>query len=106
MIKAFGDFTGGELNYWPSDDKKKPLEEFDDKGKVTLIIRENLLLFDGNRGHCVNSFSGERYTFVFFSIRTWNKAPKDEAAEAVKSGIHMPTEKSMKYMQTLLGPRG
>merc|ERR1719384_2552782 len=36
FIKAFGEFKGGELNYWSSDDTKRPLEEFTDKdeGKV------------------------------------------------------------------------
>merc|ERR1719324_1461638 len=49
LIKAFGDFIGGELNYWPSDDKKTPLEDFDLKEKVTVNIKDNLMLFDGNR---------------------------------------------------------
>merc|ERR1719330_2303643 len=58
FIKAFGDFTGGELNYWPSDDRKTPLEDFSDKDKdkVTANIKDNLMLFDGNRGHCVSKF--------------------------------------------------
>lgn len=106
FIKAFGDFQGGELNYWPSDDKRTPLEEFKDKDKVTLNIKENLLLFDGNRGHSVNPFTGERYTLVFFSVRTWSKAPEEEVRDAISCGIPVPTKASMAYAQSLLAPSG
>merc|ERR1719491_663262 len=106
IIQAFGKFTGGQLNYWPSDDKKQPLEDFTDKAKVTVNIKDNLLLFDGNRGHCVSGFKGERYTLVFFSIRTWNKAPKSDAEEAKRCGIPLPTKKSMDYANSLIGKSG
>jgi len=106
FIKAFGDFKGGELNYWPSDDKKKPLEEFNHKEKVTVDIKENLLLFDGNRGHYVNKFQGERYSLVFFSVRTWNKIPQVEVKAAAECGIVVPSKKNMASMQRLLGPSG
>jgi len=106
FIKAFGDFTNGELNYWPSDSGKGELESLKDKDKVKLNIRDNLMLFDGNRGHFVDPFKGERYSLVFFSIRTWNKAPKAEADAARKCGIPVPTAKSMAYAQSLLGPSG
>jgi len=106
LIKAFGDFIGGELNYWPSDDKKTPLEDFDHSKKVTVNIKDNLLLFDGNRGHYVNNFHGERYTLVFFSVRTWNKVPKDIVNDAIRCGVPVPTEGVMKHAQKLLGPSG
>uniref|UniRef100_A0A7S4QAD1 Uncharacterized protein n=1 Tax=Alexandrium monilatum TaxID=311494 RepID=A0A7S4QAD1_9DINO len=106
VIKAFGDFTGGELNYWPSDDKRLPLEELGAGQKVTVDIKDNLLLFDGNRGHSVNEFQGERFTLVFFSVRTWNKVPKEEVDEAVQCGIPVPTKSSMAFAQGLLGPSG
>lgn len=108
FIKAFGKFSGGELNYWPSDNKKTPLEEFDldDKEKLTVGIKDKLMLFDGNRGHFVNSFKGERFSLVFFSIRTWNKVPKEDAREAARCGIPLPTQSSMAFIQNLLGPKG
>jgi len=106
FIRAFGDFTQGELNYWPSDDKKLPLEEFKQKDKITVDLRDNLLLFDGNRGHCVSPFEGERYSLVFFSVRTWSKIPEEEVAAAKACGIPCPTPKSMAFMQSLLGPSG
>merc|ERR1711865_51004 len=106
FIKAFGKFSGGELNYWPSDDKKTPLEDFQAKDKITLSIKDNLMMFDGNRGHFVNSFEGERYSLVFFSIRTWSKVPQEDAKKAARCGIPLPTKKSMEHVQSLLGPSG
>lgn len=106
FIKAFGEFSGGELNYWPRDGGNGPLEDLKQKDKVQLDISDSLLLFDGNRGHLVQPFKGERYSLVFFSVRTWNKVPKKELAEAKKVGIPMPTDKSMKYAKSLLGKTG
>jgi len=106
IIKAFGDFQHGELNYWPSDDKKGPLEALKEEDKVAVNLKDNMLLFDGNRGHYVTPFTGERYSLVFFSIRTWNKVPKEDAKEARECGIPLPTEESMQYSKSLLGPSG
>merc|ERR1712048_356494 len=106
FIKAFGAFENGELNYWPSDNGEGPLEDLKDKDKVTLNIKDNLLLFDGNRGHYVSPFKGERYSLVFFSIRTWDKIPKDEMKLATECGIPLPTKASMKYAQQMLAPSG
>ena len=106
FIKAFGDFAGGELNYYPSDDKCTPVEDLDPEEKVTIDIKDNLLLFDGTRGHSVNCFTGERYSLVFFSVRTWNKAGKEDREEAIRCGIPMPSKASMAHAQGLLGPSG
>lgn len=105
IIKAFGEFSGGELNYWPGDDKKLPLDDFKDSDKVTVDLKNQVMLFDGNRGHCVNYFEGkERYSLVFFSVRTWHKVPEKEVNGAIKCGIPVPTKASMTYAQTLLTP--
>jgi hypothetical protein len=103
FIKAFGDFRNGALNYWPSDTGEASLEDLKEKDKMQVNIRDNLLLFDGNRGHFVQPFQGERYSLVFFSVRTWNKIPKSEMELAKKCGIPIPTEKSMNYVKSLLG---
>jgi len=106
FIKAFGEFTGGNLNYFASDDKKKPLEEFNDKDKTSIDIRSNLLLFDGNRGHYVSEFKGERYSLVFFSLRTWNKVPAEDRKAAKEVGIPLPTAQSMAHANTQLSKAG
>jgi hypothetical protein len=103
FIKAFGDFRNGALNYWPTDNGEAALEDLKAKDKMSINIRDNLLLFDGNRGHFVDPFEGERYSLVFFSVRTWKKIPKKEAELAKQCGIPIPTEKSMNYARSLLG---
>jgi hypothetical protein len=104
LIRALGDFSKGELNYWPGDPMKIPLEDLKQKDKLTVNIKDNLMLFDGNRGHYVNPFKGERYSLVFFSIRTWNKVPEKDAKEGRKAGIPLPDKKTMAEAQKLLGP--
>merc|ERR1740130_1197017 len=76
FIKAFGDFKGGTLNYWGDDNKAEgPVEDCcEDKDKVTMDIHKQLLLFDGNRGHSVNDFKGNRYSLVFFCTGQFFKA--------------------------------
>merc|ERR1711865_505032 len=49
---------------------------------------------------------GERYSLVFFSVRTWNKIPQSEVKAAAKCGIGVPSKKNMACMQSLLGPSG
>ena len=60
MIKAFGEFVGGEIHYWPDDDRSTPLENFDDPNKVSVNLRKEMLLFDGNRGHSVEDFEDDQ----------------------------------------------
>merc|ERR1719235_1107227 len=106
MIRAVGTYKGGNLNYWPEDLKRTPLEEFTDTNpgkKKSVDIASNLMLFDGNRGHHVSEFHGERISVVFFSIRTWNKVTPDDAKLSKQSGIPLPTPKTMKMVQDLLG---
>jgi len=109
LIKAFGNFKGGELNYFHSDKggkRGKHLPNPNDKNKATVNIKDNLLLFDGNRAHYVNAFKGERYSLVFFSLRTWNKVPPKELKAAAKCGIVVPKPKQMARMKSLLAPSG
>lgn len=106
LIHGFGDYKNGELNYWHSDDKKTALEDLKDQAKVTISIKDNLLLFDGNRGHCVNAFEGDRYSLVFFSVRTWNKVSQEDLEAAISCGIPVPTKASMPVVQSLLGKSG
>jgi len=108
MIRAVGGFTGGELNYWPEDLKRTPLDDFTDTNpgnKVMVDIRDNLMLFDGNRGHHVSKFDGDRLSVVFFSIRTWNKITKEDAVLAKEWGLPLPTKESMEMAQQLLGKK-
>ena len=108
MIKAFGKFEGGgALHYWPDDDKTCNVEELPDDQKVVLDIAANLTLFDGNRGHEVSTFTGERYSVIFFSVgKNW-EAPANVTDQLTKCGFPLPTQESAKYaMDQLAPPKG
>jgi len=111
LIKAFGDFTGGDINYWPSDDRKAAVEDlnFERQGggdKVTTNIKNNMLMFDGNRAHHVNDFKGDRFSIVFFSMRAWDKIPAEEAKLATKCGLPLPTKATMQVQKSMLASTG
>jgi len=74
FIAAFGDFTGGELNYYPEDNRVLKVTDFEklsDKHHKQLSLRENgrsnLALFNGNCAHSVAPFEGSRYSIVYFT---------------------------------------
>mmetsp|Transcript_21164 Transcript_21164/g.68467 ORF Transcript_21164/g.68467 Transcript_21164/m.68467 type:complete len:731 (-) Transcript_21164:396-2588(-) len=105
MIAAFGEFTGGELNYWPEDDKTKAtLDKLRQEDRKTLDLRRQLLLFDGNRGHSVEDFQGERYSIVFFSIGKSHKVNEKQRQLLMDVGIRVPDAKSLVDMKKLLSP--
>jgi len=108
FIHAFGSFTGGALNYWADDDKSKgPVEKMCMPGQCTTIkLDKNLLMFDGNRGHSVQAFRGERFSLVYFSIGQYHKANTQVRNELKRCGIDIPSTKNMADMQKLLGAPG
>lgn len=109
MIKAFGDFTGGTLNYWGDDDKAEGAVETccEAKDKNTMDISDKLLLFDGNRGHSVNDFKGQRYSLVYFCTGQFFKANQTVRGELERCGFHFPTKEGLAIAKGLLGkPRG
>lgn len=108
LIHAFGSFTGGALNYWADDDKAKgPVEKMCLPGKcATIKLDKQLLMFDGNRGHSVQAFKGERFSLVFFSIGQYHKANAKVRDELKRCGIDCPSTKNMDAMAKMLGPPG
>lgn len=104
MISAFGDFTGGELEYYADDDKALSLDDLMSNAHATVNIKETLLLFDGNRGHAVLDFSGQRYSLVFFCINKSGRASEKQRKELRDAGFNFPEEKEIKWAQSLLPP--
>ena len=101
LSRSFGDFTGGELTYWPNDDRRTPLELLRERDALVVDTRDNYTLFDGCRGHRVEPFTGgDRYSLVYFTISGWTKAPSDR----LPTGAVCPTEESLKYFTELLAP--
>lgn len=104
MIRAFGNFKGGQLSYWPDDNKAAAVETLLDEDKVSMDISQGLALFDGNRGHEVDPFTGERFSIVYFSAGNYWKAKPDTQELLRERGFEFPNEENMSYMGTLLPP--
>jgi hypothetical protein len=105
LIIALGDFAGGALKYYPDDDGKTKLDQLPTELSKPLDIKGKLTLFDGNRGHSVEDFTGDRYSLVFFSsgchVRT-----KDDVKNFLtkQGGANWPTQDSIAYAESFLPP--
>lgn len=92
MISAFGDFTGGELNYYPDDDGKgEPGKLL--KGthkKDSFDLGNGLALFNGNSAHSVNDFEGNRFSIVFFTLGCHAKMKDADRAGLGELGFAVP----------------
>lgn len=112
IIKAFGEFTGGKLNYWPNDDKSlTEVESLPKSDAVKADLQENIAMFDGRRGHCVDPFKGERYTLVYFTAPRNDRAPAHKKSAMVKDcGFNFPTAhvttQALKVLGEPLGYKG
>jgi len=91
FIKAFGDFTGGELDYWP-EDAGGNLEKLSAKDKVTINLKENLALFNGNCAHSVHDFTGSRFSIVFFTVGSHAAATNEDKDKMSKLGFNVPAK--------------
>mmetsp|Transcript_35734 Transcript_35734/g.81993 ORF Transcript_35734/g.81993 Transcript_35734/m.81993 type:complete len:499 (-) Transcript_35734:156-1652(-) len=104
FIRAFGDFTGGELNYWP-EDNGGPIDKLPQNKKHPLDISDGIVLFNGNCAHSVADFDGERYSVVFFTIGSHAVLPAEDREKMLQLGIPMPSgnEDPFAYLRE---PRG
>ena len=78
LTRSLGKFVGGNLRYFPDDDRHRSLEELPVGVADILDTRSGFVLFDGRRGHSVTDFIGERYSIVFFSIHQYSRVPLDQ----------------------------
>jgi len=100
VIRAFGEFTGGELKYWPNDSKVQggtvvPVEDLNAKDCVQNNIQRQSFVFDGNKAHEVTAFEGNRFSVVYFTCSGYAKFA-DKHVNLLKSlGFPWPTDKRM-----------
>uniref|UniRef100_A0A7S1KW40 Uncharacterized protein n=1 Tax=Alexandrium catenella TaxID=2925 RepID=A0A7S1KW40_ALECA len=109
FIKAFGDFTGGNLKYWPEDDKGTDLENLPEAKSVSLDIGSGpnggLALFNGNSGHAVEDFQGTRYSIVYFTLGCHDRAVQEERSFLWRMGVPFPSVDEERHT-ILRKPRG
>jgi len=110
MISAFGDFTGGTLNYYSHDDGKADLEELQSKsaGKAErLDLKNGLALFNGNSAHSVDDFQGNRYSIVYFTLGCHAKMKQQdrETLESLDVATPAPDEDPYNIIRAPLGER-
>eukprot|EP00421_Protoceratium_reticulatum_P005672 CAMPEP_0168365690 /NCGR_PEP_ID=MMETSP0228-20121227/4847_1 /TAXON_ID=133427 /ORGANISM="Protoceratium reticulatum, Strain CCCM 535 (=CCMP 1889)" /LENGTH=448 /DNA_ID=CAMNT_0008378477 /DNA_START=9 /DNA_END=1355 /DNA_ORIENTATION=+ len=109
MLAGFGDYTGGELRYWPDDPGSKAganLDDFQVKDAITVDLKKELLLFDGRRAHEVLAFKGERYSLVWFSCARYWDAGSEALKKLTDLGFVIPTEAAVTSISRLLRPPG
>jgi len=109
LIRAFGDFTGGRLNYWPEDDKGMDLESLPEARAVHLDIgggpEGGLALFNGNSAHSVEDFQGTRFSVVYFSLGCHDRAPQEDRDFLQSLGVPFPSPSEDRHT-ILRAPRG
>jgi hypothetical protein len=97
MIAAFGEFTGGELNYWPDDDRQLKLESLKPKSAEKFQIGNGLALFNGNSAHSVNDFEGHRFSVVYFTAGCHAKLVPEDVAILEELGMRYPPADAYEY---------
>jgi len=108
IVKAFGDFEGGRLQYWGDDDKSTSLDVLLDKSATVHDVRKDGLVLDGNRAHAVENYTGEeRFSLVFFTAQGYEKVAPEVKDQLVEVGIPFPDEEAVAYAKSLLpAPKG
>ena len=90
--KALGDFGGGNLIYWPWDDKETPLGALDEDHAVTLDTRQ-WCVFDGTKAHQAQPYEGTRVSLVFFQSTAWRWADDDTKWRLAHLGVNLPLDR-------------
>lgn len=97
VIRAFGSFKGGNLRYWPGDDRRVRVEELQRRDSQTLRVRTAAAVFDGRRAHEVTPFQGrERFSLVFFTVGKYWEASHRVKLLGTRMGFCLPTPESLK----------
>merc|ERR1719219_333499 len=80
VVRAFGNFTGGRLRYWPDDpgaNQAPDPETLDAKSGVPLVVKGRSVVVDSTKAHEVEPFKGQRYSLVYFTIPNFQKCSQE-----------------------------
>lgn len=107
VIRAFGNFKGGRLTYFPKDTQKNPrpnLDTLQKKDGVVFDLSKETVVFDGTRAHEVEAFEGERYSVVFFTAKGFQKGqPEDVKFLKTSCGFPFPTPADLSKLKKATG---
>jgi len=96
LLKALGSFRGGQLRYWPRDNRRvKDVKALRMKDSVVVDVRKVPIAFNGNCAHEVLPFKGERFSLVFFTSGKYLGACEAQREALRKLGFAWPTEESL-----------
>jgi len=96
VVKAFGEFEdGGKLRYWKDDDTATGIEILEGVDPVELDVRSKARLIDGKRSHEVSSFTGERFSLVYFTSEGYDKVTDDVKEQLVSVGFPFPDSEQL-----------
>jgi len=107
FIKAFGDFSGGKLNYYPDDpgEGRNSLEAVRKTKKEQFDLKNGLAMFNGNCAHSVEDFDGSRFSIVYFTLGCYNDAQPEDKAKLQQLGVPFPSPNENPFTM-LRAPRG
>ena len=83
VIKALGDFTGGNILYWPDDPRDCNVGDLEVADAIILDPRQ-WTVFDGRCAHETLPFTGTRFSLVYYISMSFFKIPDhifDDLAE-------------------------
>jgi len=92
VVRAFGNFAGGRLRYFPDDSGNGTVEDLDKSKSVVLDVKHRSVVVDSTKAHEVEPFKGRRYSLVYFTIPSWTKC-SEEAKQWLTRECDMPLPK-------------
>merc|ERR1712087_567751 len=104
VIKAFSNFKGGDLRYWPEDVCTGSVDDLCTSKSIVLKVK-SATAFDGKHAHEVMPYTGsERFRLVFFTCGKYWKANEEAQQMGTDLGFTWPTESSLNQAMSSVAP--
>lgn len=102
VVKAVGNFEGGQLLYWPNDPKNCRADQLHVKDAMQLNPRAQSVLINGSCALEVLNFQGERISAVFFCAKGYKGTGQQALCHF---GFKWPSDLSLCKLQIALARR-